>query len=116
MERLQLIDRLKQIDLGGDTIIHLFDYMSDSRSLADLEKYGSALCGTNFLVVCPWRVAVFGDAENHLRTIGSVIDAAIEHEKRTGKKLNLPPEFTKAIHDDEQRTAKILELNRGNHV
>lgn len=116
MARLQLIDRLHLVNLGSDMVIHLFDYMSDSHALQDLERYGSALCGTNFLVTCPWRRAVFGEAENQLRQISSVIEAAIDYEKKSGHKLKLPPEFSDIYHKEQERIATVLSNNKGDHV
>lgn len=60
LAKLQAIDRLKIYDLGDGRIAALFDYSGDSRLTAHLdilERYAGQIFGTNFLLVCPYRVA-----------------------------------------------------------
>lgn len=61
LAKLKAIDRLQIYDLGNDRIAALFDYQGDSRLTAHmdiLERYISQLCGTNYILRCPYRIAM----------------------------------------------------------
>lgn len=61
LSKLQAIDRLKTYDIEQGRIAALFDYRGDSHLTSHmdiLERYLGQICGTNYILRCPFRIAM----------------------------------------------------------
>lgn len=121
LEEIKAIDRLRQFDLAGGVSGALFDYEEFStRLLQDYDNYLRILCGTNYRLLCPYRILLRKEKEDELARMAKMDDDLIEiyreRASKSGPRLrNLVNESLNISKEIVQLSTPTLENNNGTY-